>query len=123
MVDLLGRAGKLEEAYKFITEMPVRANAGTWGALLGACRMHKNADLGKIASEKLFEYEPHKTSNYVLMSNIHAEAGRWNEVERVRMLMKERRVEKQPGCSWIELKNRIHPFFSDDSAETKTRHL
>ncbi|KAL6334567.1 hypothetical protein AAG906_018906 [Vitis piasezkii] len=89
MVDLLGGQG------------------GIWGALLGACRIHGNLELAKFAAEKLLEFEPHKTSNYVLLSNMQAEAGRWDEVARVRRLMKEKGAEKQPGWSWIELQNRL----------------
>ncbi|KAK9108104.1 hypothetical protein Syun_024115 [Stephania yunnanensis] len=120
MVDLLGRAGRVEEAYQLISKMPIKANAGTWGALLGACKMHRRLELGKLAAQKLFEFEPHKTSNYVLLSNMHAEAGRWQEVEKLRRLMKERKVDKQPGCSWVEVKNRVHSFISDDSTQPLT---
>ncbi|XP_068655556.1 pentatricopeptide repeat-containing protein At4g02750-like [Aristolochia californica] len=119
MVDLLGRAGRLEEAYKLVMAMPVEVNAGTWGALLGASRIHCNLDLAKIAAEKLLELEPYKTSNYVTLSNIHAEAGRWDQVERVRKLMKERGVIKQPGCSWIEVNNRVQAFFADDPTQAR----
>lgn len=119
VVDLLGRAGRLEEAFHLAQGMEIEANAGTWGALLGASRIHRNLEVGKFAADKLFKLEPHKTSNYVLLSNMHADVGRWDEVESVRVLMKESRAEKKPGCSWIELKNQLHLFLSDDLAHPR----
>ncbi|KAF2301375.1 hypothetical protein GH714_023383 [Hevea brasiliensis] len=89
IVDLLGRAGRLDEAFEIVKGMKIKANAGVWGALLAACRTHKNLELGKLAAQKLLEFEPDKTSNYVLLSNMHAEAGRWSEVQEVRISMKD----------------------------------
>ncbi|XP_020570729.1 pentatricopeptide repeat-containing protein At4g02750-like [Phalaenopsis equestris] len=123
VVDLLGRAGRLEEAHKLVTQMAVKPNAGVWGALLGACRMHGNPDMASFAAEKLFEIEPRKTSNYVLLSNIHADGGRWEDVDRVRALMKEMGVQKQPGCSWIDIKNEVCCFVSDDSMKFRTAEV
>ncbi|KAF9626692.1 hypothetical protein IFM89_038787 [Coptis chinensis] len=123
VVDLLGRAGRLEEAYQLLIGMPIKANAGIWGALLGACRMHRNLELGKIAADKLCEFEPHKTSNYVLLSNIHAEAGEWHEVERVRILMKEKGGVKQSGLSWIEVDNQVYSFLSDNLTQLRTTEV
>ncbi|XP_042512187.1 putative pentatricopeptide repeat-containing protein At5g37570 [Macadamia integrifolia] len=101
MVDLLGRAGRLEEAYKLILDSVVTPDAGTWGALLGACRVHGNVELGEIAAGHLFELEPENTGNYVLLANIYASMNRWDDAERVRKMMSERRIRKSPGCSWI----------------------
>ncbi|KAM1059677.1 hypothetical protein EV2_025131 [Malus domestica] len=123
MVDLFGRAGRLEEAFEMVRNMKITTTARIWSALLGACRIHRNLLLGKYASEKLLEIEPDKASNYVLLSNMHAEAGRWDEVERVRVLMKESSTEKQPGCSWIELRNQVHAFLFDDPAQPRTAEL
>ncbi|PON77646.1 Tetratricopeptide-like helical domain containing protein [Trema orientale] len=99
MVDLLGWAERLEEALKMVLEMKVKATAGLSGALLGAARIHRNMELVKYATEKLSELEPHKASNYVLLSYIHAEVDRWNEVERIRVTMSKRKTDKQPGCT------------------------
>ena len=123
MVDLLCRAGRLEEAFNMVRGMKIRANAGIWGALLGASRVHQNLELGRYAAEKLLELEPHKTSNYVLLSHMHAEVGSWEEVERVRVSMKKSRAEKQPGCSWIELKNQIHAFLSGNQLQPRTAEV
>ncbi|XP_057868728.2 pentatricopeptide repeat-containing protein At3g12770 [Cryptomeria japonica] len=110
MVDLLGRAGRLDEAYDFIKRMPLEPGASVWGALLFACRIHSNINLAKIASECLIKLEPNNTGNYVLLSNIYAAAGRWGDVSRIRALLKKSGVKKSPGCSWIEIKSTVNAF-------------
>ncbi|XP_057838479.2 pentatricopeptide repeat-containing protein At4g02750 isoform X2 [Cryptomeria japonica] len=112
MVDLLGRSGLLNEAEDFIGRMPaeVQADAVVWGALLAACRVHGNADIAERVAHTLFKLEPHNSGPYVLLSNIYAAAGKWGDVSKVRKMMKERGVEKQPGCSWIEVQNNVHTF-------------
>lgn len=123
VVDLLGRAGRLEAAYELVNQMPIKANAGIWGALLGACRIHRNPELANIAAEKLMEFEPHKTSNYVMLSNIYADAGRWEEVEKLRILMKDTGLQKQLGCSWIEVGNKIFAFSLDNLVHPRTAEI
>jgi len=99
MADLLGRAGKLNEAFELVQGMQIQPNAGVWGALLGACQMHKNHELARLAAEKLSELEPRKASNYVLLSNISAEAGKWDEAEKARASIKEKGANKPPGLA------------------------
>ncbi|RWW06681.1 hypothetical protein GW17_00029975 [Ensete ventricosum] len=99
VVDLLGRAGRLREAYQLIAGMPFEPNHAVWGALLGACVIHENLELGELAAKRLFEIEPDNTGNYVLLGNIYAAVGRWEEVERVRSMMVRRGLRKAPGCS------------------------
>jgi pentatricopeptide repeat protein len=103
IVDLLGRAGCLDEAESFINDMPFEPGALVWGTLLGACRVHGNMKLGEKVAERLLELEPQIPTAYVLLSNIYAEAGRWDDVEKVRTMMKENCVKKEPGHSWIEI--------------------
>jgi pentatricopeptide repeat protein len=110
MVDLLGRAGHLVEAEEFIHKMPMKPAAALWGSLLSACRVHANMELGERVAECVFALEPHNAINYVQLSNIYAMFGRWQEVENVRNLMKERKVQHMPGCSWIEINNKIYLF-------------
>uniref|UniRef100_A0A0A9FFT4 Pentatricopeptide repeat-containing protein n=1 Tax=Arundo donax TaxID=35708 RepID=A0A0A9FFT4_ARUDO len=98
-VDLLGRAGRLSEALELVKGMHIQPSAGVWGALLGACRLHKNHELAQFAAEKLFQLEPHKTSNYILLSNISAEAGQWDEAEKTRVSISEKGVHKPPGLA------------------------
>nr|KYP63562.1 hypothetical protein KK1_018141 [Cajanus cajan] len=114
MVDLLGRAGYLNDAYNLIQEMNVKPDFIIWGSLLGACRIHKNVELGEISARNLFELDPSNCGYYVLLSNIYADAGRWDEVERMRLLMKSRGLLKTPGFSIVELKGRIHVFLVGD---------
>ncbi|KAG6474878.1 pentatricopeptide repeat-containing protein At5g39350-like [Zingiber officinale] len=104
MIDLLGRAGRLQEAYDLIQGMPFQPNHAVWGALLGACVIHGNVELGELAAKHLFEIEPENTGNYVLLGNIYAAAGRWEDVESVRGLMTGRGLKKAPGSSLIEAK-------------------
>eukprot|EP01018_Ginkgo_biloba_P000960 Gb_16410 [translate_table: standard] len=123
MVDLFGRAGHLEEAEDFINSMPFEPDATVWGALLGACRIHPNIEIGKHAAERLFELEPQSAGPYVLLSNIFAEAGRWDDVARVRRMMKDRGVRKKPGCSWIEVNNMVHVFVAEDRSHPQTEEI
>eukprot|EP01018_Ginkgo_biloba_P008466 Gb_26314 [translate_table: standard] len=123
MVDLLSRAGCLDEAQDFISRMPVKPDAAIWGSLLGACRMHKNVDLGERVAECLFELDPKNAAHYVVLSNIYASAGRWGDVDKVRKMMKERRVRKTPGCSWIEVNNEVYAFVTGDKSHPQTEQI
>lgn len=101
IVDLLGRSGKLKDAYELIKSMPVEPHAGAWGALLGACKLHCDIEVGEEISNKLFELEPQNTGNYVLLSDIYAAANRWLDVAMLRQKMSEKGLRKIPGCSWV----------------------
>jgi pentatricopeptide repeat protein len=114
MVDLYSRAGKLDETMKVIGGMPFPAGAMVWRTLLGACRVHKNVELGKLAAEKLLLLEPHDSASYVLLSNIYAATGNWKERDEVRKLMDSKKVKKEAGCSWIQIKNKVHSFIASD---------
>lgn len=114
MIDLLGRAGKLREAEELIETMPFSPGSIGWAALLGACRKHGNMELAEKAANELLQLEPTNATPYVLLANMYCNAGKWEEVTRVRKLMRARGVKKKPGCSWIELNNRIHVFVAED---------
>lgn len=101
-VDLLGRAGRLQEARGLIAAMPCSANHAVWGALLGACVIHGDVHLGEEAAGHLFELEPENTGNYVLLGNIYSAAGRWEDAEKVRRVVRERGLKKLAGCSLVE---------------------
>eukprot|EP01018_Ginkgo_biloba_P019414 Gb_16546 [translate_table: standard] len=120
MVDLLGRAGRLDEAHDFIKKMPLQPNAVVWGSLLSACRIHRNIKLGEYIVERLFHLEPENAGQYVLLSNIYAAAGRWVDVEKVRRMIKDKGMKKIPGCSWIEVNNRVHLFFMGDRSHPQS---
>ncbi|OAY76660.1 Pentatricopeptide repeat-containing protein [Ananas comosus] len=102
MVDLLGRSGRLEEAFQLIKEMPTQPHVSVWGALLLSCRLHHNVELGEIAAYNCFELEPEESGYYVLLANIYAETGRWEKAKRLRKLMAKRGFMKTPGCSWVQ---------------------
>lgn len=110
MVDLLGRAGLMEEAAELIRGLPIVPDANIWGALLGACRIHGNVELGLWAAEHLFELKPQHCGYYILLSNIYAEAERWDEAHRLRQMMKLRGVKKNPGCSLVQIGDQVHTF-------------
>ncbi|KAK2975617.1 hypothetical protein RJ640_021062 [Escallonia rubra] len=112
MVDMLGRAGRLLEAEKLISNMPMESDAVVWSALLGACRKHGETQLAHLAATKLKELDPENSLGYVLMSNIYCSVGSFNEAGLVRKDMKGLRVRKQPGLSWAEIGNRVHEFAS-----------
>jgi pentatricopeptide repeat protein len=101
MVDLLSRSGKLRDAYELIKSMHVEPNAGAWGALLGACKLQGDSELGETVANRLFKLEPLNAANFVLLSNIYASAERWKDVSLVRTTMKERGVRKIYACSKI----------------------
>jgi pentatricopeptide repeat protein len=123
LVDLLGRAGHLDEAHDIIKKMPLEPNANVWGALLGACRIHCNIELGEQAAKHLFELEPNNAGYYVLLSNIYAEARRWEDVVKLRTMMKERGVKKQPGCSVVAVHREVHTFLVGDRTHPQSEKI
>ncbi|EOA39739.1 hypothetical protein CARUB_v10008385mg [Capsella rubella] len=116
MVNLLGRAGKLQEAYELIKEMPFEPDSCVWGALLNSCRLQSNVDLAEIAADKLFDLEPENPGTYVLLSNIYAAKGMWTEVDSIRNKMESLGLKKNPGCSWIQVKNRVYTLLAGDKS-------
>ncbi|XP_008787391.2 pentatricopeptide repeat-containing protein At1g06143 [Phoenix dactylifera] len=115
MVDLLGRAGLLQEALDLVRNMVVEPNAVIWGALLSGCKIYGNLEIAAAAVEKLMVLEPNNSAHHMLLVNMHAEANRWDEVAIVRGMMKGRGVQKRgPGCSWIEMDGVVHEFAASD---------
>ncbi|KAL5999047.1 hypothetical protein ACLOJK_009997 [Asimina triloba] len=110
MVDLLGRGGYLDEAWDFLRNMPIEPDAGAWGALLGACKIHKNLELAEIAAEKLFQLEPDNSGNYVLMMSLYAAKNRWEDVENLRDVMNVVGAKNRPGWSWVWIDQTVHVF-------------
>eukprot|EP01018_Ginkgo_biloba_P026381 Gb_16448 [translate_table: standard] len=123
MVDLLGRAGHLDEAQDFIEKMPLEPNASVWGALLAACRIYCNIELGVRVAEHLFDIEPKNVGCYVLLSNIYAAASRWDDVTKLRTMMKDKGVKKTPGCSLIEVNNKVHVFLVGDRSHPQSEKI
>ncbi|XP_020523012.1 pentatricopeptide repeat-containing protein At3g12770 isoform X2 [Amborella trichopoda] len=123
MVDLLGRAGHLDEAHELIKQMPSKPNDGVWGALLGACRIHGNTRIGEYAAQNLFRIEPEHAGYYVLMSNIYAASNHWEEVGKLRGVMKSKGLKKPAACSMIELEKEIHVFHSSDWSHPQSKRI
>ncbi|XP_026424278.1 pentatricopeptide repeat-containing protein At4g02750-like isoform X1 [Papaver somniferum] len=123
MVDLLGRAGHLYSAEDFIENMPIEPDSIVWKALLGACRIHQNVELGRRVAEKLFQLEPHNSGIYILLSNIYASLGMWKEVGEVRTLMRDRGVRKEPGFSWIQIKHITSYFVNGDKTHDRAEEI
>ncbi|KAK4347675.1 hypothetical protein RND71_034014 [Anisodus tanguticus] len=116
--------GHLEEAYQLVNEMPSKYNKiGAWSSLPGACRIHRNVELGEISAMNLFELDPHVASHYVLLSNIYSSAGIWEKANMVRRNMKNFGVRKEPGCSWIEFGDEVHKFVAGDASHSQSEQL
>ncbi|KAK2976378.1 hypothetical protein RJ640_008088 [Escallonia rubra] len=116
MIDLYSRAGQLEEARNFINKMPCQPDAIGWATFLSSCRLQGNLDLGKWAAECLLELEPQNPASYILMSSMYAAKGKWDEVAHLRRGMRDKGIKKEPGCSWIKYKSRVHIFSADDKS-------
>ncbi|GKC32227.1 pentatricopeptide repeat-containing protein [Tanacetum coccineum] len=102
MVDLLGRAGRLNEIKTFISENRISHLSAVWKAYLSSCHLHKNVEMARWVSEKLNELEPSAASPYILMSKTCASDSRWEEAAKLKSMMQERGIKKKPGQSWIQ---------------------
>ncbi|KAM7459408.1 hypothetical protein LguiA_036402 [Lonicera macranthoides] len=123
MVDLLGRAGRLKEAKNLIENMPLKPNIGIWQTLLSACKVHGNSDMGKEVGEILLRLDGNNPVNYVLMSNIYANAGNWKECERLRKLVKAKGLKKEAGRSWVEIDKEVHFLYNGDETHPLTEKI
>ncbi|XP_068635133.1 pentatricopeptide repeat-containing protein At3g63370, chloroplastic [Aristolochia californica] len=123
VVDLLGRSACVNEAYEFIRNMPIAPTTEIWCALLGACRVHSNHEIGEVAAQKLLELDPENPGNYVLASNFFAAKEGWGEVEEIRLTMKKRGLKKSPACSWTEVGNKVHSFVVKDRSHPQTTEI
>ncbi|CAN0926571.1 Putative pentatricopeptide repeat-containing protein At3g23330 [Linum grandiflorum] len=113
MADLLGRRGKLTEAYELISSMS-NPTGTVWSLLLSACRVHRDVDLAEKVAERIFELDPENIGARVLLSNIYASARRWKDAAKVRMSVRDMGIKKSPACSWLEVKNEMHTFIAND---------
>ncbi|KAJ8527901.1 hypothetical protein K7X08_015352 [Anisodus acutangulus] len=113
MIDLLGRAGKFDEAMAMIESMEIKPDGAILGSLLGSCKILKNVELGEYAAKNLFELEPENPGAYVLLSNIYAGAGEWDKVALIRTL-NDQGMKKVPSCTSIEIDRVVHEFLVSD---------
>ncbi|XP_057967219.1 pentatricopeptide repeat-containing protein At4g32430, mitochondrial [Malania oleifera] len=128
IVDMLGRAGRLKEAEEFVDRIPGRPGVSVLQSLLGACRIHGNVDMGRRVADALMEMEPMASGSYVLISNMYAEKGEWEEVAKIRKGMKNRGVRKEIGFSWVDVGDVddslcSHGFSSDDMSHPQSEEI
>ncbi|KAH6785384.1 hypothetical protein C2S51_037839 [Perilla frutescens var. frutescens] len=123
MVDLLGRAGLLDEALKIIESMPIEPHAGVWGALLGASQRHMRLDLANLAAQNIFQLEPNNATPYVVLSDIYGITGKRRDEQEMRLSKRLRGIKKSPGCSWITVKDRVKLFLSGDKSHVNFEEI
>lgn len=123
MVDLLGRAGRVEEAFDLVRSMKAKPDAAMWASLLGACRLHKNLALGQRVADYLVANGLANSGTYVVLSNMYAAAGKWREVGRVRSMMRASGVQKEPGCSAVEVGRRVVEFVAGDRSHPRSAEI
>lgn len=116
VADLLGRAGRLEEAYDFISNMGEEPTGSVWSTLLAACRAHKNIELAEKVVNKILLVDPGNMGAHVIMSNIYSAAQRWRDAAKLRVRMRKTGLKKTPACSWIEVGNKVHTFLAGDKS-------
>ncbi|KAF3779646.1 Pentatricopeptide repeat-containing protein [Nymphaea thermarum] len=123
MIDLLGRVGLLEEASDLIRSMPMKPDVAGWGALLNASKMHGNLELGELAADNLLDLDAGDSGIYVLLSNIYAKRKRWEDVKKVRIMMRDGGVKKAPGSSSIEINGIFHEFLVADNSHPESTEI
>lgn len=123
VVDLLGRAGRLTEALEHIKAMQVKPDGAVWGALLGACKIHRNVGIAELAFKRVIEFEPTNIGYYVLLSNIYSEAENLDGVLKIRVMMREQKLKKDPGFSYLEYKGRVHLFLAGDGSHPQKEEI
>lgn len=120
VVDMLSRSGRLSEAEAFIDSMHVPPESNAWAALLSACTKFGNDKLAeKVAKKLLVLAEKNSAAGHVLLSNMYASLGKWTEVMNLRRMMREKGLKKSGGCSWVELNNKVHSFYSEDGSHSQ----
>ncbi|KAL3645122.1 hypothetical protein CASFOL_010302 [Castilleja foliolosa] len=115
MIDLFGRAGLLGEAQDFIEKMEIEPDVIAWGSLLASCKVHKNVELARIAADRMLSIEPGNSGAYSALANVYSASGQWDEAAKIRKSMKDRKVKKEQGISWLQIKSEVHVFGSDDA--------
>ncbi|KAL7122749.1 hypothetical protein ACP275_01G063200 [Erythranthe tilingii] len=119
MVDLMGRAGLIREALKFIKNMKIEPNEVIWRSLLSSCRVHQNVELGELAAENLFRMNTRNAGDYLNLCNIYAQAQRWQEMSITRVKMASSGLGQEPGSSSVEVKRKVHKFVSSDTSHSQ----
>ena len=123
VVDMLGRAGLLNEAKKYIEGLPENPGIDVWQALLGACSIHGDSEMGKYAADQLFLAAPESPAPYVLLANIYSSERRWKDRARTIKRMKVMGVPKETGLSWIEIEKKVHSFVVGDRMHPQAENI
>ncbi|XP_050227564.1 pentatricopeptide repeat-containing protein At3g02330, mitochondrial [Mercurialis annua] len=123
IVDIIGRSGRVSEALKVIKDMPFEADAIIWRTLLSICKIHGNVEIAETATDAILQLEPHDSSAWILLSNVYADAGMWGKVSEMRKMMKYKKLKKEPGCSWIEVKDEMHAFLVGNKTHPKCEEI
>lgn len=110
LIDLLARAGRLHDALELIEKMPEKPDEIVLGSLLGACQKQKNISISHRVVQLLEEIKPTNSGNYVISSKLYANLRMWDESAKMRVLMKQKGINKTPGCSWIQMGDQILKF-------------
>ncbi|KAK6945317.1 Pentatricopeptide repeat [Dillenia turbinata] len=122
-VDLLGRAGKLQDAVSLIEEMPIEPTESVWAALLTGCRIHRDTELAAFAADRVFKLGSVSPGLYVLLSNAYAAVGRYEDAAKARKMLRDKGVKKETGLSWVEEGNKVHTFTSGDRSHAETNKI
>ncbi|KAL5996830.1 hypothetical protein ACLOJK_007752 [Asimina triloba] len=123
VIDLLGRVGRFEEAMEIIKGMKIKPDEVVWGSLLNGSKIHGNMDLAVFAVWKLLDAHPNNAGYAIMLANIYSECERWDDVRVVRKKLKEMGLQKTPGCSWIEIDNQVHQFYSADKDHHRAEEI
>ncbi|CAK9153243.1 unnamed protein product [Ilex paraguariensis] len=114
MVDLMGRAGLLDKAFELIKSMKMEPNDVLWRSLLSACNVHCDVELGEVAARNLLQLNSHNAGDYVVLSNMYAQAQRWQDVALIRTELADKGLAQPPGFSLVEVKRKVYKFVSQD---------
>ncbi|KAL0372300.1 UNVERIFIED_CONTAM: Pentatricopeptide repeat-containing protein [Sesamum calycinum] len=123
LIDLLGRSGQFEEAMEVVKGMRIPPDEVIWGSLLNGCKIHGRIDLAEFAVKKLIYINPNNGGYRAILANLYGEMGKWDEAQKVRKTLSEGDAHKAPGCSWIEVDNQVHNFYSVDRSHPKMEEI
>ncbi|XP_016899771.2 pentatricopeptide repeat-containing protein At4g21065 isoform X2 [Cucumis melo] len=113
--------GLVKEAEEIVHKMEIRPDVFACGALLGACRIHGNVDIGESVMQKLTEIDPDEDGTYILMTNLYSSVHRWKDASKLRKTMKIKKMRKTPGCSSIEVDGVVHEFRKGDKSHPRSK--
>lgn len=123
MIHLLCRAGRLKDAESMIKSMPHERDDVVWSTLLWACRIHGDVDCGKMAAEQILAVNPDCAGTHITLANIYSSKGRWREAADMRKLMRSKGVVKEPGWSWIKIKDQVFTFVAGDCTQAECEEI